>query len=69
MTQDRQVARFTEARRRQHAATQAHRETQHKLDAANAELVTAGAALAERVRLLAGTPTPAHPAHGDRRAA
>lgn len=65
MTQDRQIDRFTEARRRQHAAAQAHRQTQHELDAASAELITAAAALAERLRLLNGLPV----AHGELRAA
>lgn len=52
MTQDRQVRRWIEARARQHAAAQHLRDAQHELDGANAELITAGAALAERLRLL-----------------
>ncbi len=55
---DRQISRFAEARRRHHAATQAHRGAVYELEAAAAELATAGAALAERVQILnpAGPP-------------
>ena len=53
MTDDRQIRRWAEARARHHAAAQLLRDAQHELDAATAELVTAGAALAERIRLLA----------------
>lgn len=53
MTDDRQTLRWAEARARHHAAAQLLRDAQHELDDAAAELTTAGAALAERVRLLA----------------
>ena len=61
MTRDRQTDRFAEARARHHAATQAHRQALDNLDAAAAELTTAGAALAERVRLLERTTRPTTP--------
>ena len=52
MTLDRQTARWSEARRAHHEATQALREAQHHHERTGVELTTAGAALAERVRLL-----------------
>lgn len=57
---DRQITRYEEARRRQHAAQQAHRLTREELDAATAELTTAASALAERIRI-AGITTSHHP--------
>jgi hypothetical protein len=56
MTDDRQTHRFAEARARHHAATQLLRDAQRELDAAAAELVTAGAALSERVRFTQACP-------------
>lgn len=52
MTEDRQTRRWANARLRHHQAVQAHREAQRELDAAAAELVTAGAALAERLQIV-----------------
>lgn len=49
---DRQITRWREARVRLHHAQQHLRDAQLEVDAASAEAVTAGAALAERVRLL-----------------
>lgn len=48
---DRQITRWQEARVRLHHAQQQLRSAQLEVDAASAEAVTAGAALAERVRL------------------
>lgn len=53
MSTDRQIGRWANARRRHFEAVQAHREAQRELEAAAAELTTAGSALAERVNLVA----------------
>lgn len=52
---DRQISRWQDARVRHHQAQQAHRDATHELEAAAAELTTAGAALAERIRILDAT--------------
>ncbi len=49
---DRQLTRWAEARARCHAATMAHRAAVYEVEQAAAELTVAGAALAERVRIL-----------------
>lgn len=67
MTDHRQLSRWADARH--HEAQQHHRDAQRELDAAAAELTTAGAALAERIQLLdSGTRAPDHDVY-DRRAA
>ncbi len=51
MSDDRQTRRFAEARQRYSEAQATHRAAVHELERAAAELTTAGAALAERIRL------------------
>ncbi len=53
---DRQVDRYRRARLALHEATEAHRRAVEDLERASAEVVVAGAALAERVAISGVTP-------------
>lgn len=69
MSEDRQTRRHALARQQYLEAQAAHRESVLGLERAAAELVTAGAALAERVRLTSSTearPFPGAPSAGGR---
>ncbi len=58
MSEDRQVRRYRDARVRLHEATVAHRRAVEELEASSAEVVVAGAALCERVQILATSEIP-----------
>ena len=55
---DRQLSRYADARRRHHEARQHHADALRELDAASAELVVAGAAMAERLQIVASSSVP-----------